>query len=197
MLRPYLAAQRTDAVPAPTFGKALLARNFWQPISTRHWTAVLADRLAGRSGRVSRLMAAVQTDMVGYSRLFNLDHIETIARWRDLRRRLIGPAIRYHHGRLAQSAGDSMLIMFDSITQAVKCAVTIQAELSFDNNMWPDDRRMDLRVGIDFGDVIEEGTNFHGDGVIIAARLQTVCPPGGVCVSRAVHDKAGDRLGLP
>ena len=135
--------------------------------------------------------------MVGYSRLFGLDNAGTIARWRDLRRRLIIPVIRYHHGKLAQTAGDSMLIMFDSITQAVKCAVTIQSELAIENTLWPADRRMDLRVGVDFGDVIVEGTNFHGDGVIIAARLQAVCPPGGVCVSRAVHDKAGDRLGLP
>ena len=114
-----------------------------------------------------------------------------------MRRRLIVPAIRQHRGTLAQSAGDSMLIMFDSITQAVKCAVTIQFGLAKENTLWAADRRMDLRMGVDFGDVIEEGMNFHGDGVIIAARLQAVCPPGGVCISRAVHDKVSNQLGLP
>jgi adenylate cyclase len=79
----------------------------------------------------------------------------------------------------------------------VKCAVSIQSELAVENRFWPDDRRMLLRVGVDLGDVITDGTDFHGDGVIVAARLQAVCPPGGVCISGAVHDRGGDRLGLP
>jgi adenylate cyclase len=90
-----------------------------------------------------------------------------------------------------------MLITFDSIAEAVKCAVAIQHELALENQFWPDDRRMLLRVGVDLGDVITDGTDFHGDGVIVAVRLQAVCPPGGVCISRAVHDRGGDRLGLP
>jgi class 3 adenylate cyclase len=155
-----------------------------------------AVRIARNTGRASRLMAAVHTDMVGYSRLFALDDTGTVARLRDLRRNLVAPAIRRHHGQLVQTAGDSMLITFDSVTQAVKCAVTIQYELGLENCLWPHDRQMHLRVGIDLGDVFEEGTDFHGDGVIIAARLQSVCPPGGVCVSQAVHDRGGDRLGL-
>jgi adenylate cyclase len=142
-------------------------------------------------------MAAVHTDMVEYSRLFGIDDTGTVARMRDLRRGLIGPAIRRHRGRLVQTAGDSMLITFASVADAVKCAVTIQYELAIENSVWPDDRRMRLRVGVDLGDVISDGRDFHGDGVIIAARLQAVCPPGGVCISRAVHDRGGDRLGLP
>jgi adenylate cyclase len=195
MLRRYVPSSDTHPGPAPAHLR--LARDSWHPAYGRSWTRDLLDRIAGRYRQVSRLKAAVQTDMVGYSRLFGLDHQGTIARWRDLRRRLIMPVIRHYHGRLAQTAGDSMLIMFDSITQAVSCSVTIQSELAAENVLWPSDRRMLLRVGVDFGDVIEEGTNFHGDGVIIAARLQAICPPGAVCISRAVHDKAGDRLGLP
>ncbi len=197
MLRQYFLPYSADPRPAPSLGDAWAARNLWKFAASRSWTLDLVDHVAGRHRQVSRLKAAVQTDMVGYSRLFGLDNTGTITRWRDLRRRLIAPVIRHHHGKLAQTAGDSMLIMFDSITQAVKCAVTIQSELASENTLWPADRRMDLRIGVDFGDVIEEGTNFHGDGVIIAARLQAICPAGGVCISRAVHDKAGDRLNLP
>jgi adenylate cyclase len=141
-------------------------------------------------------MASVHIDMVGYSRLFALDDTGTVARLRQLRRNLITPAIQQHHGRLLQTAGDSMLITFDSITQAVTCAVTIQHELTIENGLWPHDRQMRLRVGVDLGDVFVDGTDFHGDGVIGAARLQVVCPPGGVCVSQAVHDRGGNRLGL-
>jgi adenylate cyclase len=114
-----------------------------------------------------------------------------------LRRTVFAPAIRRHRGRLVQTAGDSMLITFDSVVQAVKCAVAIQDGLHMRNQGWPPDLQIHLRMGIDLGDIIADGTDFHGDGVIIAARLQAVCPPGGVCVSRAVHDRSGDRLGLP
>jgi len=135
--------------------------------------------------------------MVGYSRLFALDDVGTVVRLRDLRRTVFAPAIRRHRGRLVQTAGDSMLITFDSVVQAVKCAVAIQDSLHMRNRGWPPELQIHLRMGIDLGDIIADGTDFHGDGVIIAARLQALCPPGGVCVSRAVHDRSGDRLGLP
>ncbi|MFL5255665.1 MAG: adenylate/guanylate cyclase domain-containing protein [Rhodopila sp.] len=157
----------------------------------------LASRRDACHGRASRLLTAVHTDMVGYSRLFALDDVGTVARLRDLRRTVFLPAIRRHRGRLVQTAGDSMLITFDSVVQAVRCAVAIQDTLHARNQVWPADLRMQLRVGVDLGDIFADGTDFHGDGVIVAARLQTFCPPGGVCVSRAVHDRSADRLGLP
>jgi adenylate cyclase len=157
---------------------------------------MLSDRVTRRNGYVGRLMAAVYADMVGYSRLFRLDDQGTVARLRNMHR-LIRPAIRRNRGRLVQTGGDSMLIVFDSLTAAVKCAVTMQYVLALDNNGWPDDLRMQLRIGVDLGDVIADGRDFHGDGVIVAVRLQEVCPPGGVCISGAVHDRGADRLGLP
>jgi len=163
----------------------------------RYWSFALASRLRAHHGKASRLLAAVHTDMVGYSRLFALDDVGTVARLRDLRRTVFLPAIRRHRGRLVQTAGDSMLITFDSVVQAVRCAVVIQDTLHARNQVWPADLRMQLRVGVDLGDIFADGTDFHGDGVIVAARLQTFCPPGGVCVSRAVHDRSADRLGLP
>jgi class 3 adenylate cyclase len=160
------------------------------------WLTALSDRVARRNSYIGRLKAAVYADMVGYSRLFRLDDAGTVARLRSMHR-MLRPAIRRHHGRLVQTGGDSMLITFDSLAEAVRCAVTMQCALALENDGWPDDRRMLLRVGVDLGDVIVEGHDFHGDGVIVAVRLQEVCPPGGVCISAAVHDRGGDRLGLP
>jgi adenylate cyclase len=160
------------------------------------WLNMLSDCVAKRNGHAGRLKASVYADMVGYSRLFRLDDTGTVARLRNMHR-VLRPAIRRHRGRLVQTGGDSMLITFDSLTEAVKCAVTMQYALALENDGWPDDRRMQLRVGVDLGDVIVDGHDFHGDGVIVAVRLQEVCPPGGVCISAAVHDRGGDRLGLP
>jgi adenylate cyclase len=197
MLRRFLDPYQqkpVPAVPALSFGKAR------SEVDSRGQTGrrltILADRIARRNGSVGRLMAAVHADVVGYSRLFRLDDVGTVARLHSMHR-LSGPVIRRHNGRLAQTAGDSLLITFDSIAEAVKCAVSMQHELSHENDDWPDDRWMHLRIGVDLGDVINEGRNYHGDGVIVAVRLQEVCPPGGVCISGAVHDRGGDRLGLP
>jgi class 3 adenylate cyclase len=184
-------------IPTPSAGDAPLAQEVRWPSGVRGWTTALFHRVAGCHRPARRLMAVVHTDIVSYSRLFCLDELGTVVRLQDLRRRLFDPSIRRHHGRLVQTAGDSMLITFNSISQAVRCAVTIQYALTIDNGSWPDERRILLRVGVDLGDVIAEGWNFHGDSVIIAARLQAVCPPGGICISRAAHDRAGDRLGLP
>ena len=195
MLRRFLIPYQPKPVPALSFGNASSGMD--GPAPRRAWSTLLADRIARRAGHVGRLMAAVHADMVGYSRLFRLDDTGTIARLRNMRRSLITPTIRRHHGRLVQTAGDSMLITFGSITEAVQCALAIQHDLAVENDRWPHDHAMRLRMGVDVGDVFADGGDFHGDGVIIAARLQEVCPPGAVCVSRAVHDRGGDRLELP
>ena len=135
-------------------------------------------------------------DVVGYSRLFGLDDTGTVARIRALHAELIVPTVRRHHGQLVLTAGDAMLMVFESITEAVLCAVAFQRQLSLCGQDWSADRRIRLRIGVDIGDVIFDGMDLHGDGIIVAARLQAICPPGGVCVSRAVHDRGGDRLGL-
>src|ERR1700733_7012828 len=159
MLRRLLIPYQPKPVPALSFGNASSGTDGSAP--RRTWSNFLADRIARRAGYVGRLMAAVHADMVGYSRLFRLDDTGTIARLRDMRRSLITPAIRRHHGRLVQTAGDSMLITFDSITEAVQCAVTIQHDLAIENDRWPHDHAMRLRMGIDVGDVIANGGGFH------------------------------------
>jgi adenylate cyclase len=135
-------------------------------------------------------------DMVGYSRLIGLDDTGTISRLRALRRDLIDPAIEEYGGRIIQTGGDSLLIVFDSIDGAVRCAVRVQQQVPIhDESASPEDA-IRFRIGIDIGDAIADGTDLHGDGVIVAARLQAECPPGSICVSRAVRDHVHDRLDL-
>jgi adenylate cyclase len=143
-----------------------------------------------------KLMAVLYADMVGYSRLIELDDAGTLQRLRALRLGLIDPAIDAHGGRLVQTGGDSLLIAFDSIDVAVRCGIKVQRQLpEFDSDHFPD-RAIRFRVGINFGDVIAEGDDLHGEMVNVAARLQAECPPGGICVTLAVRDHVQSRLDL-
>jgi adenylate cyclase len=152
---------------------------------------VFATATGGR-----RLTAIVYADMAGYSRLIGLDDAGTLRRLSALRSALIDPAISEHGGRLVQTGGDSLLVAFDSIDGAVRCALKVQQQVPVYDGDQPPDRRIRFRIGINIGDVIPEGTNLHGDGVNIAARLETASPVGGICVSRTVRDHVHGRLNL-
>lgn len=195
MLRRSLVVQNPEPFPVTPGASWAPAWRRWVDSVNRRWPIAFRGAVAGRVP-ITRLMAVVFADMAGYSRLFALDDIGTVARLRTLHHELIEPAIRRHQGRLVQTGGDSMLIIFETVAQAVKCAVTIQSGTAIAADCWPSDQRMRFRIGVDLGDIIMDGMNFHGDGVIVASRLQAVCPPGGVCVSRAVHERGGARLGL-
>ena len=144
---------------------------------------------AGASPMVERAFFAIaHLDMVGYSRLIGLDDLGTIDRLRKLRRALIDPAIQEYGGRLVQTAGNSLLVIFDSLTEAVRCMIEIQQTVPvLDEEPLPE-RRMRFRVGIELGEVISDGGGVHGESVAIAVRLQSACPPGCICVSGAVHE---------
>ncbi len=143
-----------------------------------------------------RLAAFVHADMVGYSRLIEQDDIGTYARLARLRHTLIDPALERYGGKIDNTAGDSLLMEFSSVLSAVRFAVEIQTRIpEFDNGDLPD-RRIRFRMGVNAGDAISDGENIHGDSVNIAARLQAVCPPGGVCVSAAVQNHVQQRLDL-
>jgi adenylate cyclase len=144
--------------------------------------------LIGRGTGGRKLIVVAHIDMVGYSRLIGLDDAGTLARLKTLREALIDPAVDDHGGRIFQTAGDSLLIVFDSIDGAVRWAVKVQQHVPDHDGDEAPDRRIRFRVGINIGDVIADGTDLHGDGVNVAVRLQTACPTGGVCVSRAVRD---------
>ncbi len=143
-----------------------------------------------------RLIAVVYADMVGYSRLIGLDDLQTLERLRKLRSEVIDPALDSHGGRIVQTGGDSLLMVFNSIDGAVRFAVKVQQDVPvFDGDQLPD-RAIRFRIGINIGDAIADGTDLHGDAVNVAVRLEAECPPGGICVSRAVRDHVHGRLDL-
>jgi class 3 adenylate cyclase len=135
-------------------------------------------------------------DVVGYSRLIGLDDAGTLSRLRFLRNTVIEPAINEHGGKIVQTAGDSFLIIFDSIDGAVRFGVQVQRQVPLYDADKPSDQTIRFRIGISLGDAIADGTDVHGDAVNIAARLQSECPVGGICVSRSIREHVHDRLGL-
>jgi adenylate cyclase len=140
-----------------------------------------------------RLTAILAADVVGYSRLMELDEVGTLAALKAHREELIDPAIAEHRGRIVKLMGDGTLVEFASVVDAVTCAVAIQAGMAARNNGTPEDRRIELRIGVHLGDIIVEGEDIYGEGVNIAARLEGLAEPGGVCVSAAVHDQVRNR----
>ena len=142
-----------------------------------------------------KLAAILVADVVGYSRLAGADEDRTLARLRGLRSDLIDPAIAAHHGRIVKRTGDGSVIEFRSVVDAVRCAIEIQNGLIERNAGVPEDRRIEYRVGIHVGDVVEESDgDLMGDGVNIAARLEGLSDPGGLCLSGAAYEQVRDRL---
>ncbi len=137
-----------------------------------------------------RLAAIMVADAVGYSRLIRVDEEGTIAALQALRADLIDPKIAEHHGRIVKLMGDGMLAEFASVVDAVRAAVQTQQAVAEHNSGLPDDKRIEFRVGINLGDVVIDGSDIHGDGVNVAARLEGLARPGGICVSGSVRCRA-------
>ena len=147
--------------------------------------------------RVERRLAAIlAADVAGYSRLMGRDEAGTLGRLRAHRRELIDPKIAEHKGRVVKTTGDGLLLEFPSVVEAVACAVAVQRKMAERNSGTPEEQRIVFRIGINLGDVIVEGDDIHGDGVNVAARLEAMAEPGGICVSGTVRDHIGDRLDL-
>src|SRR5579862_8479996 len=136
-----------------------------------------------------RLAAILAADVVGYSRLMGTDEEGTLERLKEHRRELIDPKIAEHRGRIVKTTGDGVLIEFPSVVDAVRCAVEIQRGMAERAAVAPTDRRIDLRMGINIGDIISDNDDIYGDGVNIAARLEALAEPGSICVSRVVRDQ--------
>jgi TolB-like protein len=142
-----------------------------------------------------KLAAILAADVVGYSKLAGSDEERTLARLRALRSDLIDPTIAIHHGRVVKRTGDGTIIEFRSVVDAVRCAVEVQNGLAERNTGLPAERRIEFRVGIHLGDVVEESDgDLMGDGVNIAARLEGICAPNGVCLSEDAYRQVRDRL---
>src|SRR6185503_6534537 len=143
-----------------------------------------------------RLAAVMAADVVGYSRLMEVDEAGTLARLKTIRLELIDPAIEKCKGRLIKTTGDGLLVEFHSVTDAVRCAAEFQRRMARRNEDVSPARSIQFRIGINLGDVIVENDDIFGDGVNVAARLESMADPGGLYVSAAVRDQVGDRLDL-
>jgi adenylate cyclase len=141
-----------------------------------------------------RLSAIMSADVVGYSRLMGANEVATLDALNDRRTTILEPAIARHSGRVVKLTGDGLLAEFASVVGAVECATEIQTEMSGRNLDLPEDRRIDLRIGINLGDVIAQDGDIYGDGVNLAARIEGVARPGRVAVSQSVRDQVGTRL---
>ena len=143
-----------------------------------------------------RLAAILMADVAGYSRLVGADEEGTLQRLRVLRRELIDPTIKEHRARIVRITGDGILVEFASVVDAVRCAVDVQREMAARNAETPPDQRIEFRIGVNLGDILKDGRDIYGDGVNVAARLQALAAPGGICVSRVVRDQVRDKLGF-
>jgi adenylate cyclase len=141
-----------------------------------------------------KLAAILAADIAGYSRLMGADEEGTLARLKVLRRELIDPKNKQHHGRIVKTTGDGTLIEFLSVVDAVRCAIDIQQGMVERNADVPQEKRIEFRVGVNLGDVMIEGRDLYGDGVNIAARLEALAEPGGICISRTVLNHARDKV---
>ena len=145
--------------------------------------------------RVERRLAAIFAgDVAGYSRLMGVDEEGTLQQLKAHRKELVDPKITEHRGRIVKTTGDGMLVEFVSVVDAVRCAVDIQRGMAERNADVPSERRIEFRIGINVGDIISDENDIYGDGVNVAARLEALADPGGIMVSRNVHDQVRDKL---
>jgi adenylate cyclase len=144
-----------------------------------------------------RLAAIVAADVVGYSRLIRSDEEGTLSALKTLRHDLMDPLIAQHGGRVVKLMGDGMLAEFASVVDAVRAAVGTQQAVAERNRGMPKETRIEFRVGVNMGDIVIDGDDIHGDGVNVAARLEGLAKPGGICVSGNVYEEVRDRTDLP
>jgi len=143
-----------------------------------------------------RLAAILAADVAGYWRLMGADEEGTLGRLRALRAELIDPMIAAHNGRLVKTTGDGLLVEFSSVVDALRCATELQASMAEHTATAPADKRIEFRIGINAGDIVVEDGDIFGDGVNVAARLEGLAEPGGICVSARVQEDAAGRLDL-
>jgi adenylate cyclase len=145
--------------------------------------------------RVQRRLAAIlAADVAGYSRLMGVDEEGTLGALKELRRELADPKIKEHRGRIVKTTGDGLLVEFASVVDAVRCAVEVQRGMAERNAEVEEARRIQFRMGVNLGDIIKDGRDIYGDGVNVAARLEALAEPGGICVNRVVRDQVRDKL---
>jgi class 3 adenylate cyclase len=168
------------------------AARAWPAIGT---AAKCAKAANGVDGVQRRLAAIVAADIVGYSRMMAHDEVGTVRAMSDVRD-IVDPMIAAYRGRIVDTAGDSYMLEFASVVDAVSLAVAVQRTMEQRNALQAENRRMEFRIGINLGDIIVRGADIYGDGVNIAARLETLAMPGGICVFGKVYDDVAHKLAL-
>jgi adenylate cyclase len=143
-----------------------------------------------------RLPAILAADVAGYSRLMGADEEGTLAALKAIRRELGDPKIAEHRGRIVKTTGDGLLVEFPSVVNAVCCAVDVQTGMAERNAAVPEDKRIEFRIGVNLGDIIIDEDDIFGDGVNIAARLEALAEPGGICLAGSAHEQVRDKLDL-
>ena len=141
-----------------------------------------------------KLTAILSADVAGYSRLMQDDEAATV-KTLEAYKQIISDLVKQHRGRVVDSPGDNLLAEFASVVDAVQCSVATQKELQARNTGLPENRKMQFRIGVNLGDVIEEESRIYGDGVNIAARLESLADPGGICLSGGAYDQVENKLG--
>jgi TolB-like protein/Flp pilus assembly protein TadD len=157
--------------------------------TTLEWTAVAEERVH------RRLAAILAADVAGYSRLMGLDEVGTARTLRE-HRKVTDALVAKHGGRLVKTTGDGVLLEFSSVVDAVECAVAVQAVMAERNKGVPEDRHMLFRIGINLGDILIEGEDILGDGVNVAARLESIAEPGGICISSSAYDQVRGKVAV-
>jgi adenylate cyclase len=166
-------------------------------LSSSTWLCYGEHRAGNRMGEARKIAAILAADVVGYSRLAAADEDRTLARLRALRSDLIDPTIATHQGRVVKRTGDGVLVEFRSVVEAVRCAIEVQNSMLERNAGLPSDQRIDFRIGIHLGDVVEESDgDLMGDGVNIAARLEGIAKPGAICLSEDAYRQVKARLNV-
>src|ERR1051325_871176 len=151
----------------------------------------------GREPRAERRLAAIlAADVASYSRLMEADEEGTLAALKAIRRELSSPTIAEHRGRIVKTTGDGVLVEFPSVVDAVRCAVEVQRAMAERNASVAREKRIEFRVGVNLGDIISDEHDIYGDGVNVAARLEGLAKPGGICVSGVVRDQVRDKLDI-
>lgn len=148
----------------------------------------------GEEGVQRRLAAILAADVAGYTRLMEADEEETLASWWAARKNVIDPSVANHRGRIVKHTGDGFLAEFPTATEAVKCAIAMQTDLVAIHGKVPEDRRFAFRMGINLGEIVADHEDIYGEGVNLAARLEGLAEPGGICISEDVYRQVRNKL---
>ena len=190
-----IATTRSASLGEPEKHSPPEQRGLLDPTARRITLPELAGFYRAMAAKIERRMAVVLcADVVGYSRLMGSDEEGTLAALNSVRREILDPKIAHYRGRTVRSMGDGLLVEFNSVIDAVQCAIAIQDAMALRSAESVPKQRIQFRIGLNIGDVVSDGEAIYGDGIMVASRVESLAEPGGINVSRAVRDQIRDQL---